>query len=134
MGIAKALGNPVTIREKMAEEIGKHNLDDVLKTYKEFDLAGIAIPLNEDEVLAGAQVQHNKIVETIHDPNFGDVLQARPAAQFSVTPQRIKGRAPMHGERSAQVLKELGYSQAEVDKCAADKVISTGGGLPPSKL
>merc|ERR1712217_930074 len=53
--IAKALGNPVTIREKMAEEIGKYN---------------------EDEVIAGAQVQHNKIVETINDPNFGPVRQA----------------------------------------------------------
>merc|ERR1712217_320938 len=78
--IAKALGNPVTIREKMTEEIAKYDLAEVLRIYKEFDLAGINIPLTEDEVIAQPQVQHNKIVETIDDPNFGKVLQARPAA------------------------------------------------------
>jgi len=127
------LGNPVTIREMMAEEISKHTLEDVLKTYKEFDLAGVAVPMNEDEVLAQPQVQHNEIVETINDPNFGTVLQARPASLFSATPQRIQGFAPLHGQHSAEVLAELGFSANDIERFAQAGVISTGGGLK-SKL
>merc|ERR1719265_3051059 len=49
--IAKALGKPVTIREMMAEEVGKHTLEEVMKRYKEFDLAGIQVPLTDTEVI-----------------------------------------------------------------------------------
>lgn len=136
LDIAKEFGNNVTVRDMMTEEIGKYTLEEVLKIYKEFDLAGIQIPLNEDEVMAQEQVKHNDIVQTIHDPNFGTVHQARPAALMSATPLKIKGRSPMHGEHSADILKEIGYSQAEIDKIAQDKVISTGTGAkaPKSKL
>merc|ERR1711862_675734 len=123
----------VTIRNMMEEEISKHNLDDVLRIYKEFDLAGIAVPLNEDEVMAQPQVQHNEIVQTIQDPNFGTILQARPPALFSATPQKIQGFAPLHGEHSEDVLSELGFTPDEIGRLAAEGVISTGGGLK-SKL
>jgi len=131
--IAAKLGNPVTIRDMMTEEIAKHNLEDVLAIYKKFDLAGIAIPMDADEVLAQPQVQHNQIVQTIQDPNFGTVQLAKPPHLLSKTPLSIKGTAPMHGEHSAAVLKELGYSDAEIAAAAKDGVISTGGGLK-SKL
>lgn len=131
--IAKEFGNNVTVRNMMTEEIGKYTLEEVLKIYKENDLAGISIPLTEDEVLANEQVKHNNVVQTIHDPNFGTVLQARPAALMSATPLKIKGFSPMHGQHSADVLKDIGYSQADIDKAVADKVISTGNGNKPPK-
>lgn len=134
--IAALLGNPITIRDKMTEEIAKYTLAEVMDIYDKNDLAGIQVPLSEDEVMAGPQVQHNRTVEVIQDPNFGKVLQARPPAVFSKTPAKIKGRSPMHAEHSVEIMKELGYSQAEVDQAAKDGVISTGGGLKaaPSKL
>lgn len=127
--IGRALGNPVTIRDLMTEEIAKHSLEDVLATYEKFDMAGIAVPMDMDEVLAQPQVLHNKIVQTFQDPNFGAVQLARPPILMSKTPLGIQGHAPMHGEHSADVLSELGYSKADVDRLAQGGVISTGGGL-----
>jgi|ERR1740129_894013 len=127
--IAKLLGRPVTIREEMIKEVKKHTFEDTMARMKKWDMAAIQIPTTAQEVLAGPQVVHNKIVEVSDDKHFGKVRQARPAIKLSKTPLRIKGPAPLHGEHTAEVLKELGYSQADVDSLRQGKVISTGGGF-----
>eukprot|EP00747_Dinoflagellata_sp_TGD_P167149 gnl/TRDRNA2_/TRDRNA2_191083_c0_seq1.p1 gnl/TRDRNA2_/TRDRNA2_191083_c0~~gnl/TRDRNA2_/TRDRNA2_191083_c0_seq1.p1 ORF type:complete len:413 (+),score=104.90 gnl/TRDRNA2_/TRDRNA2_191083_c0_seq1:83-1321(+) len=127
--MVKLLGKPVTIREAMTEEISKHDLEDVVARMKKWDMASIVIPLTEDQVLENPQVVHNKTVEVINDANFGKVYQARPPAVFSKTPLSIKGPAPLHGQHTAEILKELGYSEADVTRIKAGGVISTGGGL-----
>jgi len=126
-------GNFVTVRDEMIKEMAKYSLDDVMARLEKWDMCGVVVPETVEEVLAHPQVQHNQIAAAMEDPNFGPVRLARPAARFSATPQGIQGRAPLHGEHTREVLREAGYSDAEVDQLAKGQVVNLGGGmaLPP---
>src|SRR5262249_56749010 len=65
-------------------------------------------------------------VELEH-PTEGKIRQARPATKFSESPAGIHRMAPRLGEHTAAVLREAGYSDAEITSLAADKAI----GVPP---
>ena len=71
--------------------------------------------LRRHEVVANAQVQHNKLIEEIEQPHLGRIRQPRPAAQFSATPANIAGPAPVFGADTLQILQEIGYSIGEID-------------------
>ena len=39
-----------------------------------------------------------------------------PPVRFSATPASIHRPAPRHGERDAELLQELGYTEEEIDR------------------
>ena len=49
-----------------------------------------------------------------------------PAAQLSKTPIGIAGDAPLLGEHSADVARDLGYTDAEIEELIASDVIGRG--------
>jgi crotonobetainyl-CoA:carnitine CoA-transferase CaiB-like acyl-CoA transferase len=53
------------------------------------------------------------LVETDH-PSAGWLRQTRAAARFSATPPEIRRGAPRLGEHTRAILKELGYTEAEI--------------------
>jgi crotonobetainyl-CoA:carnitine CoA-transferase CaiB-like acyl-CoA transferase len=65
-------------------------------------------------MLSNPQVVANGIVvETEHEV-AGRIRQARPAARFSATPAAIRHGGPALGEHTAEVLGELGYTEADI--------------------
>jgi crotonobetainyl-CoA:carnitine CoA-transferase CaiB-like acyl-CoA transferase len=75
-------------------------------------------------------VASGTIVETDH-PVAGRLRQARPAARFSGTPVGPPRGAPLLGEHSVEVLAELGFARAEIDRLVAAGVIG-GSERPPA--
>jgi crotonobetainyl-CoA:carnitine CoA-transferase CaiB-like acyl-CoA transferase len=64
------------------------------------------------------------IVETTH-PTAGQVRAIGLAIKFSETPGGVRRAAPVFGEHTREVLRDHGYSDAEVDQMAALGAVQT---------
>jgi glutamyl-tRNA reductase len=56
------------------------------------------------------------------------VRQLQPAARFEVSRTAIKGPAPRIGEHTREVLRELAYSEQDVENMIADKSVRAAAG------
>ncbi len=102
-------------RQITGEEISKWTTDAILRR-----LQGEQVPcapiLSRRALLDNEQVVQNEIFE-IHDhPQLGAVRQPRPAARFDRTPARVRALAPFLGADNGDILRELGYSAARIEK------------------
>lgn len=71
--------------------------------------------LDPGQVLEDPQVKARKLLQPVHFPGVATpVPLAAPAVQLSKTPPSIRGRAPMVGEHTHEVLRELGYLEEEI--------------------
>ncbi len=76
--------------------------------------------LTRNEVVRHPQVEAlGLVVETEHK-RAGTLRQARAAARFSGTPAEIRSGAPALGEHTQEVLREAGYSAAEIEALRAE--------------
>jgi crotonobetainyl-CoA:carnitine CoA-transferase CaiB-like acyl-CoA transferase len=79
--------------------------------------------LTRNDVLTHPQVvQSGTLVEVDH-PAAGRLRQARPPARYDLTPATLRLGAPSLGEHTWEILRELGYSDAEINRLGAEKVI-----------
>lgn len=119
--------NMMARRQVMSAEIAKWDRDAILAR---LDAEGVpsAPVLARTEVIEHAQAINNAIIETIDDPDIGPIRQPRPAARFSETPSRIRGAAPALGAHNGDILTELGYSPADIQKLEKDAVLSSESG------
>lgn len=73
--------------------------------------------LDPGQVLEDAQVKARKLLQPHEFPGArGPVPLAAPAVQLSKTPPEIRRRAPMVGEHTNEVLRELGYSEEDISR------------------
>ncbi len=100
----------------MEDAIRSMSTEEVLARMVEHDVpCGPVLEL--DEVFEDEQVRHNQSVLEFEHPTAGTYRQAGPAARFHGTPQEPHRRMPpLHGEHTAEVLEELGYSAADIER------------------
>ena len=94
-----------------------------------FDAAGVpAGPVHSmGEALTHPQtLARNMVVDLVH-PEAGPTRALGSPLHFSATPTRVDRPAPLLGEHTREVLRECGYSQAEVDAFIADAVVAAPG-------
>ena len=65
------------------------------------------------------------MTDLVH-PISGPQRVVGPVAIMSETPVRIQGPAPMVGGDTAAVLREHGFSDADIQALVAQKVVSVG--------
>ncbi|MDB9762373.1 CoA transferase [Alphaproteobacteria bacterium] len=107
----------------IAQEIKKHNANDILQKLATNEVPSAPI-LNREELLENEQVLQNKIIE-FHDSNiFGKIRSPRPAPIYSESPLSGEQLAPLLGENSIEILKELNYSDDEIKKFIKENVTS----------
>ncbi len=73
-----------------------------------------------------AEQQHLKAVglfQEIDHPTEGKIRQARPPARFGASPASLRRHAPRLGEHTREVMREAGYSEAEIDALVAAKAV-----------
>ncbi len=74
-------------------------------------------PVNDlAEALADPQLQARQMVLDLDDPRYGRVRQVGFPVKFSATPGQVRHLGGPLGEDTEAILRELGYSPAEVEE------------------
>jgi crotonobetainyl-CoA:carnitine CoA-transferase CaiB-like acyl-CoA transferase len=90
-------------------------------------LAQVGVPAGPiykmDEVFADPQVQHLGIAVPVRDRVRGDVRIVGEPVGLSRTPARVLSMIPEPGEHTDQVLRELGFGTADIQRLRDAKVV-----------
>lgn len=76
-----------------------------------------------NEVFADPQVKHLGMASDVTSPKLGPIQVLRHAVEMSRTPARIAAATPERGEHSDEVLRDVGYGDAEIAALRAAKVV-----------
>jgi crotonobetainyl-CoA:carnitine CoA-transferase CaiB-like acyl-CoA transferase len=93
-----------------------------------FDAAGVPVgPVHSiAEAIEHPQTQARGMVLELDHPQAGRTRALGNPLHFSATPGGTTRPAPVLGQDTREVLRECGYSDAEIDAFAAEGVIATG--------
>jgi crotonobetainyl-CoA:carnitine CoA-transferase CaiB-like acyl-CoA transferase len=69
------------------------------------------------------QTKARAMIAEVPHAKAGRVKTLGSPIKFSETPTNLRRGAPLLGEHSREVLAELGYGAAEIDRLVADKVV-----------
>jgi crotonobetainyl-CoA:carnitine CoA-transferase CaiB-like acyl-CoA transferase len=117
--------NTTTVRFKNAElrkqmtgaEIEKWDRDEILSLLDEQGVPSAPL-LSRLDLLEDEQIATNGTIEIYEWEGHGQVRQARPAAIFDAHTINIDRAAPHLGEHNADILREIGYSSADIQTLA----------------
>src|SRR5712671_1590291 len=112
---------------KMQEYIAQHTTAEWLERLDAADVPCAPI-LRRSEIVDNEQVVARGIIVEFEQPGVGRVRQPKPAAQFAANRSVIGGPAPRIGEHTREVLRELAYSDTEIDKMIEEKSVRAVAG------
>ena len=81
---------------------------------------------NMKEVWEDEQVKYRKMDVELDHPKQKNSRNIGVAVKLSKTPGKIKTPAPLYGEHSSKILKELGYSEDEIKKLIKSNISGMG--------
>jgi len=116
--------NKTERRLLIADEIKKHNSIDILTKLHENEVPSAPI-LSRTELLENEQIIENNIIEFHDSKFFGNIRSPRPAPIYSDSPINGKQLAPLLGQNSIEILKEIDYKDQEIANLLQEKVTSS---------
>ena len=76
-----------------------------------------------DQVFADPQVKHLGAAAAVQHPKLGEIKIVNQAVKLSRTPATMARATPEHSEHTAEILKEIGYSDVQIEDLKARKVV-----------
>lgn len=76
-----------------------------------------------DQVFEDPQVQHLGMAVKVPKPTGGEMSLVGPAMKLSRTPAKMKRTAGAAGEHNDEILRSIGYTEAEIAALRTDKII-----------
>ena len=116
--------NKAERRIVIAQEIKKHDSKTILKELHKNEVPSAPI-LTREELLENEQIIENNIIEFHESKFFGQVRSPRPAPIYSESSINGNQLAPLLGENSIEILKELNYSDSDIKIFLKDKITSS---------
>ncbi|HJZ20068.1 MAG TPA: CoA transferase, partial [Bradyrhizobium sp.] len=107
---------------RMGEYIAQHTTAEWLERLDAADVPCAPI-LRRGEIIHNEQVVARGIITELDQPMVGRIRQPKPAARFEVNEAAIGGPAPRVGEHTRDVLHELGYGEAAIDKMIGERSV-----------
>ncbi len=85
-------------------------------------------PINNiEQVFADPQIQSRNLLQTLQHPNLGRIPQVANPVKFSKTPIHYHRPPPQLGESSCEILKDNGFSDAQIKRLIQLGVVKDGG-------
>ena len=110
-------------RKLIAKEISNYKASEILRAFQKEEVPCAPI-LSRIELLKNKQIIENNIINFYKSKVFGTVRAPRPATIYSETPTTGKNLAPLLGQNTLEILKELKYSKEEIKTFLKEKIIS----------
>src|ERR1700722_16857454 len=107
---------------KMQEYISQRTTAEWLERLDAADVPCAPI-LRRGEIIHNEQVVARDIIAELDQPMVGRIRQPKPAARFERNEAGIAGPAPRVGEHTRDVLHELGYGDAAIDKMIGERSV-----------
>ncbi|MBX3276559.1 MAG: CoA transferase [Acidobacteria bacterium] len=115
--------NAALINEAMSAWTSGRTQAEAVRQLGDARLAGAPV-YNLDEVLDDPQVKARELLKLIDYPGMENSAPIpNPAVRLSDANIEIRRRAPMLGEHTDEILRELGFSDDEMDSFRATRVI-----------
>ena len=114
--------NRVALNQAIAERTRQHSSQALIALLNEAGVPSGPI-YKMDEVFADQQVRHLGMAVAVPKPEGGQVNLVGPAIKLSRTPSRMKRAIGPAGEHNPEVLREIGYSDAEIAALRTGNVI-----------
>jgi formyl-CoA transferase len=104
-------------RAALNEEIGRTTVTrDTSEWVEALNQAGVPCgPIyTVDQVFADPQVRHLGAAAPVQHPALGEIRLVNQAVTLSRTPASMARATPEHGEHTAEILGEIGYSETQI--------------------
>src|SRR5437867_6161085 len=122
----KTLGDRSKNRKQMNAELDRVLVKKTSAEWIEI-LNSASVPTgpiyNIKQVFEDPQVKHNGLSQPVRHPERGEMLVQGLPATLSRTPGAIRRAAPIHGEHTNEILRELGYTTEEIGVLRKDAVV-----------
>jgi len=83
-----------------------------------------------DQIVNDPVVAHRQMLATVEQPGAGRVSIAAPPFRMSLTPGQVYAHAPLLGEHTAEVLRDLlGYSEDSIRSLREQRIVCTNEDL-----
>jgi formyl-CoA transferase len=110
------------VDEVLADWCSKRTREEVIRSFEEAQVAAAAI-LTPAETIEDPHVKAREAIGEVTTDRGQTLRLPAPAAKFSKTPVRIRVSAPPPGAHTEDILKQIGYDEADIRRMARADVI-----------